>query len=116
MTRIRERIRQLTGRSRIGLPIEWIVEQLNQVLRGWAEYFRYGNSARRFDKLQSYARMRLALVIAKRHRRSRAFGWSVLAYQSTGYLGLFSLDGIVVAPRPGRPWRGKPNAGGERRR
>lgn len=116
MTRIRERIRHLTARSRLGLPIKWIVEQLNQVLRGWAEYFRYGNSARQFDKLQSYARMRLALVIAKKHHRSRAFGWSVLAFQSTGYLGLLSLDGIVVAPRPFRDWRGKPNTGGERRR
>ena len=116
MARVRERVRQLTSRSRLGLPLEVIVGQLNQVLRGWAEYFRYGNSAQRFDKLQSYVRMRLALVIAKRHRRSRAFGWSVLAYQSTGYLGLLSLDGIVVAPRPGRPWRGRPNAGGERRR
>ena len=116
MARIRERVRQLTDRSRLVLPIEWIVEQLNQVLRGWAEYFRYGNSAERFDKLQSYVRMRLALLIAKRHRRSRAYGWSVLAFQSTGYLGLLSLDGIVVAPRPFRDWRGKPNAGGERRR
>src|ERR1039458_8177217 len=61
MARIRDRIRQLTARSRLGLPIEWIVEQLNQVVRGWAEYFRYGNSARQFTKLQSYARMRLAL-------------------------------------------------------
>jgi RNA-directed DNA polymerase len=60
--------------------------------------------------------MRLALLIAKKHRRSRAYGWSVLAFQSTGYLGLLSLDGIVVAPRPFRGWRGKPNAGGERRR
>ena len=116
MARIRERIRQLTARSRISLPILWIVEQLNQVLRGWAAYFRYGNSARQFSKLQSYARMRLALVIAKRHRRSRAFGWSVLAYQSTGYLGLYCLDGIVVAPRPFRAWRERPNAGGQRRR
>ena len=116
MARIRDRIRLLTARSRLLLPVEWIVEHLNQVLRNWAEYFRYGNSAERFDKLQEYARMRLALLIAKKHRRSRTFGWSVIAYQSSGYLGLLSLDGIVVAPRPGRPWRGKPNAGGERRR
>jgi len=55
-------------------------------------------------------------VVAKRHHRSRAFGWSVVAFQSPNQLGLISLDGIVVAPRPGRDWRGKPNAGGERRR
>ena len=86
------------------------------MLRGWAEYFRYGNSAQRFTKLQSYAHMRLAIVVAKKHHRSRAFGWSVVAFQSTDYLGLLRLDGIVVAPRPFRAWRGRPNAGGERRR
>jgi RNA-directed DNA polymerase len=66
--------------------------------------------------IRSYALMRLALVIAKRHRRSRRFGWSVVACQSLGQLGLITLSGIFVAPRPFRDWRGKPNAGGERRR
>ena len=60
--------------------------------------------------------MRLALFISKRHRRSRAFGWSVVTYQSPNQLGLITLSGIVVDPRPFRDWRGKPNAGGERRR
>jgi len=63
--------------------------------------------------------MRLALVIAKRHRRSRRsrrFGWSVVAFQSPGQLWLITLPEIIVAPRPFRDWRGKPNAGGERRR
>lgn len=57
-----------------------------------------------------------ALVIAKRHKRPRAYGWSVLAYQSPDHLGLVSLSGTVVAPRPFKAWRGKPNAGGKRRR
>ena len=35
---------------------------------------------------------------------------------SPGRLGLVSLGGTVVAPRPNRSWRGKSNAGGERRR
>ena len=40
----------------------------------------------------------------------------MLAYQSPNQLGLISLYGIVVAPRPFKAWREKPNAGGERRR
>jgi RNA-directed DNA polymerase len=59
---------------------------------------------------------RLALLVAKRHHRSRGYGWSVVAFQSPNHLGLISLDGIVVAPRPFRAWRGRPNAGDERRR
>ena len=116
MQHARDRIRDLTARRRLLLSVNWIVEDVNRFLRGWAAYFRYGNSARHFDKIMGYARMRLAIVIAKRHRRSRGFGWMVIAFQSPDYLGLINLDGTVVAPRPFRAWRDRPNAGGERRR
>jgi group II intron reverse transcriptase/maturase len=116
MQRARDRIRELTDRRWLLLPVEEIVGRVNRVLRGWAEYFRYGNSAHHFDSIRDYALMRLALVVGKRHHRSRAYGWSVVAFQSPNQLGLINLNGIVVAPRPNRAWRGKPNAGGERRR
>jgi len=116
MQHARDRIRFLTRRSRLLLPQEWVVEHLNQFLGGWAAYFRFGNSTTRFEKIRSYARMRLALFIAKRLRRSRGFGWSVVTYQSPNQLGLITLSGIVVDPRPFRDWRVRPNAGGERRR
>jgi RNA-directed DNA polymerase len=116
MQHARDRIRELTARRRLWLPVEEIVRDVNGVLRGWAEYFRYGNSARHLDKIRNYALERLALIVAKRHKRSRAFGWSVVAFQSPDQCGLIRLDGIVVAPRPHQDWRGKPNAGGERRR
>ena len=116
MKHARDRIRELTRRSRLLLPVEVIVDEVNRFLRGWAAYFRYGNSAIRFEKLMYSVWTRMALVIAKRHKRSRAYGWSVLAYQSPDHLGLISLSGIVVAPRPFKDWREKPNAGGERRR
>ena len=45
MQHARDRIRELTGRSRLLLPVEAIVEDVNRFLRGWAGYFRYGNSA-----------------------------------------------------------------------
>ena len=116
MQHARDRIRELTRRSRLLLAPEWIVEDLNRFLGGWAAYFRFGNSAARFEKIRSYARMRLALFISKRTRRSREFGWSVVAFQSPDQLGLITLSGIVVDPRPFRDWRARPNAGGERRR
>jgi RNA-directed DNA polymerase len=116
MQRARDRIRELTRRSRLLRPVKWIVEDVNRFLRGWAAYFRFGNSAARFEKIRNYSRMRLALFLSKRHRRSREFGWSVVTYQSPNQLGLATLSGIVVDPRPFRDWRGRPNAGGERRR
>ena len=89
MQHARDRIRELTARQRL-LSVEWIVEGVNRFLRGWAAYFRYGNSARHFDKIMEYARMRLAIVIARRHRRSRGFGWMAIAFQSSDCLGLIN--------------------------
>ena len=92
-----------------------VVGEINLFLRGWAGYFRYGNSAHAFDKIRKYALMRLALFVAKRHQRGRAWGFAQL-YRSSNELGLISLNGIVVAPRPNRAWRVKPNTAGEGRR
>jgi len=116
MQHARDRIRELTDRSLLLLPIKATVDRVNRFVRGWAAYFRFGNSTRHFEKVRDYMRMRLALLISKRHKRSRAFGRSVVFFQSPNYLGLFSLDGLIAAPRPFRAWRVTPNTGGERRR
>jgi RNA-directed DNA polymerase len=116
MRRARDRLRELTPRSWLLLPIEAVVEDMNRFLRGWGAFFRYGHSAVRFGKISGYALERLAIFIGKRHKRGRRFGLSVVADLSPNRCGLISLDGIVVAPRVGKPWREKPNAGGERRR
>ena len=42
----RDRIREIAARAREWEKAEWIVEDPNRFLRGWAGYFRYGNSAR----------------------------------------------------------------------
>ena len=116
MRHARDRIRELTGRRWLPLPPGAIAQDVNAFLRGWVAYFRYGHSAQRLSKIRHYARMRLALFISKKHRRSRAFGWRVMLTSAPADLGLISLYGIVVAPRAGKPWRERPNAGGERRR
>ena len=40
----RDRIRDITDRKRLWVADEWVVQELNQFLRGWGGYFRYGNS------------------------------------------------------------------------
>ena len=101
----RDRVREITDRSRLLVPVETIVQDVNRFLRGWAGYFRYGNSAQAFDKINHYALDRLARFLAKRHKRSRGYGWKAVAYQSPNRLGLINLNGTIVAPRPNRPWR-----------
>jgi group II intron reverse transcriptase/maturase len=106
MQRARDRVREITDRRWLLRPVDDTVREVNAFLRGWAGYFRYGNSARHFDAISNYAAGRLAMHVAKRHKRTRGYGWSVLAYQSPDRLGLIDLTGTVVAPRPDRAWRG----------
>ena len=74
MQHARDRIRELTRRSRLLLPVEVIVDEVNRFLRGWAAYFRYGNSAVRFEKIMHHVWTRMALVIAKRHSAPARMG------------------------------------------
>jgi RNA-directed DNA polymerase len=104
MRHARERIHELTDRRRLRLPVEEVVQDLNLFLRGWAGYFRYGNSAVAFDKITFHAYVRLAGFIAKRHKRSGRYGWWAI-HQSPDRMGLISLGGTIVAPRPNRSWR-----------
>jgi hypothetical protein len=116
MQHARDRVPELTAKRRLLLPAEAVVQDVNMFLRGWVGYFKYGHSAERLSKIRHYVRMRIALFISKRHRRSRHFGmWALLNHTPNEY-GLINLYGIVVSPRAGKPWREKPNAGGERRR
>ena len=104
MQRARGRIHELTDRRRLRLPVEEVVQDVNRFLRGWAGYFRYGNSAVAFDKITFHAFVRLASLIAKRHKRSARYGWWAI-HQSPDRMGLIDLAGTIVAPRPNRPWR-----------
>ena len=99
-------VREITDRRWLLRPVDDTVQEINTFLRGWAGYFRYGNSAHHFGAISNYAARCVASHVAKRHKRTRGYGWSVLAFQSTNRLGLIDLDGIVVAPRPHRAWRG----------
>jgi group II intron reverse transcriptase/maturase len=102
----RDRIRSITARSRLLVPVEQLVDELNLFLRGWAGYFRYGNSALLLGQIRNYALRRLALWLSKRGNRRRAWGWGMAqVLRSPNHLGLISLDGIVVPPRPFKAWK-----------
>ena len=104
--RARDRIREITGRKRLLVPVEDIVGELNRFLRGWAGYFRYGNSARVLGQIRNYALRRVALLLSKTGKRRRSWDWGMRqVLRSPNHLGLISLDGAVISPRPFRDWR-----------
>jgi hypothetical protein len=111
----RDRIRFLTMRGRLVAPVEQVVAELNLFLRGWAWFFRFGNSAWVFDKIRQYAVMRVALFVAKQHKSGRSWGFAQV-YRSPANLG-WSLSMASSSP-PDRTGPGglRPNTAGEGRR
>ena len=96
MAAIRARIKAITApRSRLKWPITWLVGELNTVLRGWGNYFRWGNSGKKFTQIDSYVQERLALFDSKKRRRSGR-GWQQI-HTWTWYrrLGVHRLSGRV---------------------
>jgi RNA-directed DNA polymerase len=73
MKRARQRIKDLTGRSRVGIELNETIAGLNLFLRGWGNYFRTGNAATKFVTLDRYVAWRLKrFLIKKRGRNLRA--------------------------------------------
>jgi group II intron reverse transcriptase/maturase len=103
LSRIRERIRELTGRRRwAGMKdIRDVIVLLNPVLRGWGNYFRTGNASLKFQQIDRYVNGRLArLRYRGRRDRSRPFmhpDWPPARYAKE--LGLHHLVGTIRYPK-----------------
>ena len=67
MNSIRVKVRDATQRRYVGLSIQAVVERLNQILRGWAGYFRHGNSGDKFRVVDSYVHERLAIFASNKY-------------------------------------------------
>ncbi len=67
MSSIRGKVKALTHRRFVGLDMGTIIATLNQTLRGWGNYFRWGNSARKFTTIDAYVHMRLAMLASAKH-------------------------------------------------
>jgi hypothetical protein len=99
MKRIRRRVKELTPSSRCHADLRDVIEQLNPVLRGWGEYFRTGNAARRFNQLDTYVWRRLrSLRIKRKGRHLRPGEWERWNRDYFHALGLHRLRGTVRYP------------------
>ena len=74
MKRIREKVRKVTGRGRCHADLRAVIADLNPLLRGWAQYFRTGNAAKRFNQLDTYVWRRLRrLRMERKGRKSESW-------------------------------------------
>jgi RNA-directed DNA polymerase len=95
MSTIRAKVRTRTHRRFAGGDLSTTVEYLNPVLRGWGNYFRHGNSTRKFHQVDAYVHERLAILASTKHGRSGR-NWAS-RYNGTWLrrLGVYTLTGTV---------------------
>jgi len=91
----RQRIRELTDRRLLRLPVEDVVTNLSRFLTGWAGYFRRGNSTTVFHKLDLYTAERLARWIGMRHQSRRPLAYGYWRLRQERFFGLRPLVGRV---------------------
>lgn len=95
MASIRAKVRERTTRRFVGRSIDNVVADLNPVLRGWAAYFRHGNSSRKFDAVNHYVHERMALFASKKHGL-RGRNWATrFNHGWVTSLGVYRLTGTV---------------------
>ena len=96
MASIRAKVKTITAlRSRLKQPIRVLVAELNPVLRGWGNYFRWGNSSRKFSQIDTYVHERLALFDSKKRQRSGRRWGEVHNSSWATNLGVHRLTGTI---------------------
>lgn len=66
--RIKARLTELTARTRTWKPVDAVVMEVNQTLRGWTGYFHYRNCSSALGKVKHHADERLRTHLRKRHK------------------------------------------------
>ena len=92
---LRDKVRTATARSKTERPVSAVVADLNPVLRGWAAYFRNGNSGRKFNVVDGYVHERLAIFASGKHRLAGRNWTTRFTYGWFTRLGVYRLTGNV---------------------
>ena len=100
MKRLRDKVRDRTGRNRVGQDIREVIAELNPILRGWGNYFRTGNAAKKFRQIGWYVTGCLfRLMVRKRGRTLRAGRADQWTEEWSNGDGLHRLRGTIRYPK-----------------
>jgi RNA-directed DNA polymerase len=84
-------------RAHVSRPIREVIDKINPILRGWVNYFAFGNASRCFSYVRTWVERKLRRLLA-RARGSKGFGWKKWSRRwLVEELGLF--DDYHVKPK-----------------
>jgi group II intron reverse transcriptase/maturase len=87
------KVRSMTRRQQGGAPLAKIIEQVNPVLRGWANYHREGNNSGLFRELDKWVRNRIRAY--KRGRWRDRGRWKIYEAEELDRMGLLRTERML---------------------
>ena len=105
MASVRSKVRELTSRRNTYWDLAYLVERINRRLRGWANYFRRGNSARKFAHVDSYVHERLMIWMGHKHKLPRRRNWRRFNQEWLRSVGVYQLGRVTLQPYPAHALR-----------
>ena len=98
LERFKERVREITGRSR-GISLEDMVAELSKYVRGWRGYYGFCETPRVLRDLDKWIRHRLRCMVWKSWRRGRT------RYKKLRQRGIGEKLAAMTAGSSHGPWR-----------
>src|SRR5499427_4543046 len=92
--RVRRRIKAFTKRRAPIAPPDF-VQQVNQVVRGWVNYYRHTNASQAFRALQRFINVRFRRYLTCRSK-GRGFGWKRYPNRALYARGLIYIGSRVI--------------------
>ncbi|HAG10902.1 MAG TPA: hypothetical protein DCK76_05880 [Desulfotomaculum sp.] len=89
------KVRVATRRNQGNVPVERVIQVVNPIIRGWANYHRHGNNMGLFRTLDKWVRNRTRAYVRRRWRdRGR---WKIYSSEELDQKGLIRM--IKAIPR-----------------
>ena len=100
MVKIREKIRRIINFRRVIIrKVQELIPEINRLLRGWSEYFKTGNAARKFAQIEKYVWQRLVIFQNRRRQIKRPHQRRGYTYDWFQNLGIYRLMGQIQYPK-----------------
>jgi RNA-directed DNA polymerase len=91
LKRERQKLRDMISKERCFVPLPQMIEELNEHLVGWANYFSYGYPRTGFRQINTYVRQRLTGHVRRRSQRPFRPAHGVSYYEHFNRMGLAYL-------------------------